>query len=236
MSGRTGRYACYCMTRNIYHKVIPSLKSLLMHADLDRVFLLTEDDDIGLELPDCVEIINVRDQKFFPGDGPNYANGWTWMVMMRMALCYVFPDLDRILSLDLDTIVDCEINELWDMPIENHYAAACLEPGRSKTSAYFNCGVMLVNLKKMRDGKADEIIHALNTNKYAFVEQDCMNELCSGEIYEMSGAYNFCNYTDRSAPPKIYHFAASRAWYECEPLVKKYKDIPWPDVLSEERD
>lgn len=223
------------MTRNIYHKVIPSLKSLLMHADVDKVYLLTEDDDIGFWLPDCVEIINVSDQKFFQPDGVNYHNGWTWMVLMRLALFHVFPNLDRILSLDLDTIIEENINELWDTPMGDHYLAGAREPGKSGDGLYVNFGVVLYNLKALRDGKGDEIIHALNTRKYRFTDQDCGNALCKGRIYELSGAYNFSNYSNRTAYPKIYHFAAKGFWYENEPLVKKYRDIPWSDVLSEER-
>ena len=38
------KYAAYCITRNLYHDVIPSLKSLLIHTDVDEVFLVIEDD------------------------------------------------------------------------------------------------------------------------------------------------------------------------------------------------
>ena len=225
------RYACYCMTRNIYHKVIPSLKSLLIHGKPDKVFLLTEDDDVGFDLPDRVVVVNVSGQTFFSQDGPNYNNGWTWMVLMRIALCHIFPDIDRIVSLDLDTIVDGDISDLWDTPMGNHYMAGVREINKSaENGIYVNGGVILWNLAEMRKGKANEIIRALNTTYYRFPEQDCMNALCRGNIYELNPAYNFSNYSARTPYPKIYHFAATGWWYETQPLMKKYKDIPWEEI------
>ena len=219
------RYACYCMTRNIYYKVWPSLNSLLQHADLEKVYLLTEDNDIGFELPRNVEIVNVRDQQYFTPDGPNYATQWTYMVLMKTALCKIFPKLDRILSLDLDTIIDEDINELWDTPIDDHYLAGVPEPQNTTDSfVYINAGVVLWNLCKLRDGKCDEIIHSLNTKHWPFPEQNCVSHLCHGNIYHLPSQYNYSRYSKPTRHPKIYHFAAYGDWYEREPLVQKYKE------------
>ena len=219
------RTACYCMTRNIYRKVIPSLNSLLIHSDAD-VYLLTEDDSVGFRLPDRVRVINVSGQQWFRQDGPNYHCGWSWMVMMRMALCHVFPDLDRILALDVDTIVDQDITALWDLPIGNCYCAAAVELHRSKPgSLYFNNGVTLWHLDKMRDGKADEIIRDLNTHYYEYAEQDCMNILLRGKILPMPPEYNANRFTGLDQGIRIRHFAAEPGWYEREPLVQKYKEV-----------
>lgn len=219
------RYACYCMTRNIYHKVWPSLNSLMQHTEVDKVFLLTEDDDIGYEIPRNVQIVNVKDQGYFRKDGPNYGTKWTYMVLMRTALSKVFPKYDRILSLDLDTIIEENIGELWDMPIENHYLAGVPEPQNTRDGfVYVNCGVILWNLAKLRDGKADEIIESLNTKRWPFCEQDCVNHLCQGGIYHLSSIYNSNPYTVPTSHPKIYHFAAQKDWYEYEPRVQKYKE------------
>ena len=67
------------------------------------MFLITEDDDIGYELPRKVRIINVSEQKYFTPDGVNFKNSWTYMVLIRVALSKVLPDIDRVLVLDLDT-------------------------------------------------------------------------------------------------------------------------------------
>jgi len=155
--------ACYCGTRNIYADMIPAVNSLLANSDVDKVYLLIEDDEFPYPLPDKVETINVIGQTYFLKDGPNYRNGWTYMVLMRAALHRVFPDLATILSLDCDTIVAKDISELWDLPIEDYYLAGAKEPWKSIACTYINCGVMLLNLKKLRDGKGDELIEALRS-------------------------------------------------------------------------
>ena len=43
--------AVYCATRNLYLDLIPAVKSLLANSDVDRVYLLIEDDAFPEELP-----------------------------------------------------------------------------------------------------------------------------------------------------------------------------------------
>ena len=221
------RVACYCMTRNLYEKVRPSLNSLLKNSSVDHVYLLTEDDDVGFKLPDKVSVMNVSDQKWFPKDSPNYNSRWTYMALMRIPLCHMFPDLDRVLSLDVDTIVDANIDDLWDAPIDECYFAACQETRLTSMLGrpYINAGVVLWNLKKLRDGKADEMIRELNTTFHRYNEQDVMNDLCAGKIYFIGSEYNSCQFTLPVDHPRIYHFAATLLWYEKHPMVQKYKEM-----------
>lgn len=228
------KYACYCVTRNIYHKVIPSLKSLLKNSDVDTVYILAEDADLGFPLPtDRVKVIDVSGQEFFPPTGPNYGCMWTWMVMMKVALCHILPDVDRILTLDCDTIVLKDISDLWNFDLGGGYFAASREVHRDfKVKVYVNCGVMLWDLDRMRDGKADEVIRALNTKRYQFCEQDCLSELCQGHFAVMPSMYNACRFTAQSWDPRIRHYAAEAGWYEREPDVKSWRDMPWEEVLK----
>ena len=219
------RTACYCMTRNIYHKVRPSLNSLLKNTNVDHVYLIAEDDSVGFTLPDNVSVINVADQTWFDKDGPNYNCRWTYMCLMRIALCHVLPEEKRILSLDLDTIVAENIDDLWDVPIDDFYLAGVREPAKSGSGLYVNGGVVLWNLEKMRDGMADRIIRELNTIRYAFPEQDAMNKFCRGNMYELSSSYNVTRYTTKTAYPRIYHYAATPGWYEMNPMVQLYKEM-----------
>ena len=224
--------AAYCLTRNIYHKVIPSLKSLLMHSDVDKVYLVIEDDDIGFSLPDKVQCVNAVNQPYFARNGPNYNCGWTYMVMMRVVMCKLFPDLHRILTLDADTIIREDISTLWELPIDDKYLAAAKEPERSRTERadYHNMGVALWNLDKMRNEIVDRIIYALNTKRYPFVEQDCVNELCRGAIYSMPPEYNANRYTSMDKGIRIRHYAAEGNWF-ARPEVQYYFRIPWEECV-----
>ena len=203
--------ASYCMTRNIYPMVIPSLKSLLANNDIDRVYLITEDDDIGLWLPDNVKIINVSGQQYIKQSSPNYYTNFTWMVMIRLALPMILEEEDRLLSLDLDTIIQSNIEDLWDLDMTDKYVAGAIENDLTKYHgySYINCGVMFMNLQKFRDGMAQNIIDLLNTKRYVYNEQDCMNEQVKEENkLILSPAYNYGFFNQGAmCLPRILHFA-----------------------------
>lgn len=215
------RVAVYCGTRNLYENMIPAVRSLMENTDDVKVYLLIEDDEFPYDLP--VEVINVSTQEYFPKGSASYSNPWTYMVLMRAALHRVFPQYDRILSLDVDTIVTRDIGELWDIDIDNYYLAGVKELHKSSYNLYVNAGVMLLNLAKLRDGKGDEIIRSLNERLYSFNEQDCINQLCRGGILEIPSVYNMNSWTEPTTTPKIVHFAAIKNYMDY-PLVEMYKE------------
>ena len=204
----SGRIAAWTGTRNIYGDMYTSLKSFLFRRAIDHAWLLIEDDEFPYELPACVSVRNVSRQAYFPPDGPNMSSHFTYMAMIRAALCHEFPELDTILALDCDVVALAGAAGIWSTEIGDNYYAAAQELHRHP--GYKNIGVTLYNLAKLRDGKADEVIRALNTRYYRFVEQDAMNELCAGHIAELDGNYNACDYTEHKSVPKILHFAGRK--------------------------
>lgn len=45
------RAAAYCGTRNLYQDMIPAIKSLLLNSNVDKIYLLIEDDEFPYPLP-----------------------------------------------------------------------------------------------------------------------------------------------------------------------------------------
>lgn len=226
------KVAIYTGTRNLYASMIPAIKSLLLNSDVDTIQIFAEDNKItdDPEFPkDIVKIHNVKRQSYFLQNGPNMSSGFTYMAMMRAALAKEFPNLDRILSLDVDTIVDGDISDLWDLPIgDEYYLSASVEPSRSEHEgySYVNIGVALYNLKKLRDGMVDKVIEELNTNRHTYVEQDVFNILCEGQILEMDPIYNSTKFTEEVKNAKIVHYAGIRKWHN-ESLIMNYRTMPW---------
>ena len=224
------RVAVYCGTRNLYQNMLWAANSLLYHSNVEKIYFLIEDDDIGFELPPEIECINVSGQNYFREDGPNYNTRWTYMVLIRAALSKIFPNLDCILSLDVDTIVNQNINEIWEyqdyLIARNKYIAGVEEPLNSTEEYnYINMGVVFFNLKKMREDHIDDkIIEALNTKQYKFNEQDCINEMCRDHILLISSDYNVCGWTKNYHHRKITHYAAIPEW-KIIPFWNKYKNI-----------
>ena len=210
-----------------------AVKSLLYNSDVERIYLGIEDDVFPYELPELCSVMNLSGQTIFDKDGPNYKNGWTYMALMRAALVKILPDeLDRVLSLDIDTIVDGDISELWELPIDDYYIAGAHEWHETTNKfLYVNVGVTLHNLKKLRDGKADEIIRALNTRRFEFCEQDAINIYCQGYIYDMPAKYNAEYYTEKVRRPKIIHHIGNNALLQTYPDYQKYAAIDMADIM-----
>lgn len=221
------KVAVYAMSRSYgYHKIVPSLNSLIANGGIDEVYILTEDDNIGIKLPGFIRVVNVSRQEFFPRGGPNYYCGWTYMSLMQAALPKIFPMFDKVLSLCVDTIITHNLSELWEINLDDYYLAGVPEPYKTEKYGYtyVNCGVVLMNLTKLRDGKCDEIIDSLNTRKYDFVNQDCINLLCHDQIYKLPAKYNATWWTGMPDEIWIRHFAAEGdKWYDKDPLVFQYR-------------
>ena len=73
------KVATYCGTRGTYRYMIPSVKSLIAHTKVDKVYLFIEDDYFPERLPLQCEAVNVTGQRFFSPTGQNYTQAWTWM-------------------------------------------------------------------------------------------------------------------------------------------------------------
>ena len=221
------KIAVYAGTRNTYHKMAVAAKSLLIHTAMDKVIFLTEDDELDEPLPDVIQCVNVSNQTYFKPDGPNYSSRWTYMSMMRLALPIMFPEEQRMLWLDIDTIVDRDISELFETDLNGCYIGAAIEPERCvKPFVYFNAGVLLEDLEKLRDGKCLELIDYINRNKLSFPDQDVYNILCQGRIKPIDPIYNSSICTDEPDNRKILHFAAERE-YNKRFIWMKYEAAEW---------
>ena len=227
----------YCGTRNTYENILASVKSLLYNTPVDSVYLLIEDDTFPYALPDCVKIINVSNQPYFRKDGPNYNNSWSYMCMMRAAFTKYLPHLDRVLSLDIDIVIDKNISALWNYNLDGYYYAGVNEPVRPAPD-YVNFGVIMMNLDLMRKDHIDDaVIDLLNTSRQQCPEQDAFNATCTGHILLIPPEYNytpFSNITPEPEDPAIIHYAGITYWKSFSP-VRKYSNLSWDDILSAQK-
>ena len=216
----------YAGTRNVYHNMTVAAKSLLCHTRMDRVWFLIEDDEFPEKLPAVIKTKNMSGQQWFP-DGPNTRKRWSYMSMLRLALPEILPEEDRVLWLDIDTIVNTDITDLFETELDGCYVAAVEEPIRSKDPfLYYNAGVMVMDLKKLRDGMADLLIRYVNRVDLRFPDQDVINLLCQGRIKPISPYWNSNIWIVEVSDPGITHFAADRK-YEQQPLWQQYEQMEW---------
>lgn len=229
------KVVAYSGTRNVYYRMIPAVKSLLKHNKIDKVFLLIEDDIFPYDLPTNVQCINISQQQWFNKEHcANWYDGWGgYMVLIRAAYAKIFPDLDKILSLDIDTIVQEDISNLWEIDLSNYYVAGVKDtPEFNKKRLYINGGVLLQNLKKIREDKMDDkMIFYLNHFKKDYAEQDALNELYRNHILELPSEYNshplFVGFDPNKR--KIIHYAGFHDYFFIEPLVRFYNNLQLED-------
>lgn len=230
------KHAVYSGTANLYDDMEMAAKSLVANSDVDRVYFLIEEKRYPRELPDMVECIDVSKQKFFPKGSANIKTKFSYMSLMRAALALMpeFGHIDRILSLDCDTVAVKDVSGIWDMPVDGCYFSAASEPPRSYNGLiYCNTGVALYNLEMLRDGKAEEVVHCLNVQPFANIEQDVFSYLCQGRLHDMPPEYNATKWTKKCAYPRLVHYAGIKGevWrtYE-EPHT--YRNMTWDEALK----
>ena len=235
---RQDRVVVYCGTKEVYINMIASVKSLLATTPVDKIYFLIEDDTFPYDLPDIVETVNVKNNHPFVSDGPNFENCWTYMCLMRTAFPQMFPQYDKILSLDIDVVINDNVSDLWDINLDDYYFSGVEEPARIKNGPddyYANFGVIMMNLKKLRDdGLAQKLVDAVNTEHFGCPEQDAFNKYCKGHIHHLSNDYNVTPYshiTGEAEHERIIHYAGLRYWKHFGP-VKKYNNLTWAEIME----
>lgn len=228
------KVAVYCGTQNLYLDMLTAAKSLMVNSSIDQIYFMIEDDKFPYLLPECIKCINIKNQQYFDTNGPNFNSPYTYMALIRAALTKELPDEDLVLSLDVDTIIDKNIDELWNLDMDKYYIAAVEEHKRSTGSyKYINFGVVLLNLKLLRETKKDDtIIYYLNHFHYYNDVQDCFSDKCQGKILLLPGDYNSGhNFCPKGKENKIIHFAGVKKWQGAKEIIS-YRQMPLQKVIS----
>lgn len=233
--------AVYAGTQNLYPDMVTAAKSMIMNAPVDKVYFLLNGPQFSEYIPDMVECIDVSEQPWFDCNGPNFYTAWTYMILLKMALSKLFPECDRILMMDVDTIVDRDISELWELDMGDKMFAMVPETEVKHIGAYHNCGVLLENLRVIREEHADDkLIDKLNVRKFTYPEQDAMNRYYKDRILDLDRKYNgsfCCGYADEVY---IWHYAGNPIWQNNKYIKgweyqNKYRRKSWDEVLDAHR-
>lgn len=214
----------YALTRNVYDWILPSVRSLAEHNPDARVFILCEDDAFPLDLPIGAEVINVSDQGFFPEIGAHRTEAFGGYINH---LKVYYPEIlpcDKVIHMDIDTIICDSLAPLWDTNISGKWFAAVPESQtwyRPYGPVYYNMGVALINLAQMReDGIAPAMGKYLMTSGRPFADQDAWN--CFGfehdKAISLPVRYNESLVTGKTDNPAIIHYCAIPDWWTNEAM------------------
>lgn len=204
----------YTSTRSWYRYLKWSIASLREHHPEAEIYVLAEDDDVGIE---GVTALNMTGQTFFREDGPNFRTYFSHMTLMRVLAPLLLP-LDKVLYLDADTIVTDDLTEMYNTDLTGKWLGWVEEKNgffKPYGPRYWNSGVMLMNLRQMRDDHvAETLIEMLNTERFAFNEQCALNRFVPPcRMVELETRFNEAACTEMSRRPAIVHFAGVPNWY-----------------------
>lgn len=224
----------YAITRNYYHKILPSLRSLMAYNPKANVYILCEDDEYPIELPCKAKIINISNEHQFD-NSVNIGNRFGGYInLLKVYYPKYLPRLNKVIHLDVDTIICDSLEPLWKTDVTNKWIAAVPEYTAVHSQLhlygdiYYNAGVMLINLQQMRkDDISDTMAKFLIEVKQPFADQDAWNKygIEQDKVVILPVRFNeciSCGYTDN---PAIVHYCAVADWYESVYMSRKeYRD------------
>lgn len=125
----------------------------------------------------------------------------TYTAIYKFNIPKILFDKEKVIYLDGDIIVNDDLTELFNYDIGNNYVGAVIDTsGLAKSTYrlfikndifYFNSGVMIMNLKKMREDKIPEKLIEYRINGYnEFMDQDALNYVLNGNICRLPFKYN----------------------------------------------
>lgn len=121
--------------------------------------------------------------------------------LAKFCLAEIFPQLDKILYVDGDVIFHSDLTDLYDTDIADCYAAVVKDMpsyiwgdiGELGLTDYFNSGMMLLNLKKMREDDVKNKLFEYKKHEIRklFMDQDAFNMVFANQVKFISPIYNF---------------------------------------------
>lgn len=170
---------------------------------------------------------------------------FTLTIYFRLFIPAMFPQYDKGIYIDSDVVVTGDLAELYNTDLKDNYIGACADKsvvdvpplanymeqavGVDRHS-YINSGVLLMNLKKLREVELDShFISLLNTYHFDCIapDQDYLNAMCYGKILYLSEAWDAMPTEDKPEIEnvKIIHYNLfSKPW--CYDGIQ-YGDVFW---------
>jgi Lipopolysaccharide biosynthesis proteins, LPS:glycosyltransferases len=120
-------------------------------------------------------------------------NGQKIAIYNVLLIPELVPDnVNKIIFLDCDLIVNKDITELWNTDVKDYMVAAVMDRYR-KDENFFNSGVMVLNVKKLRDfdfyTKWKKYIEK-NVCNMILHDQDILNPVLEGNVFFIAENWN----------------------------------------------
>ena len=171
---------------------------------------------------------------------------FTMTIYFRIFIPDLYPEYDKAIYIDSDIIVPGDISELYDTDMHDNLIGVVTDGSVNdvpelqrymteslglKLGDYFNSGMLLMNMKELRNVHlAEHFLYLLNKYHFDCVapDQDYLNSMCYGKIEYLDSCWDAM--PNRNKPeienPKIIHYNLfDKPW--C------YDDIQYQDYFWE---
>lgn len=188
--------------------------------------------------PDRITIKWFKSKELIPSNIaiPADSSSFPLTAYLRIFSPYIKSKTEKILFIDVDTIVQDDISILWNIDLGEHTIGAVLDVGKtvdckwggipnykdlglSADTKYFNSGVLLINSKKWRNENAsEEIISALTKYKQhvRLADQYGINVVFANKWLELDPKWNWFAFQENNNP-SLVHFL------DIKPIFKSYR-------------
>ena len=132
---------------------------------------------------------------------------YTKTTYFRLFIAEMFPQYDKVIYIDSDTVLQGDISKLYDTDIGDNYVGACHEQAMVQVDVYgtycervvgvcrhnfFNAGVLLINTNRFRTSHVlDKFITLLG--EYNFIvtqDEDYLNLICKDHVHWLDQRWN----------------------------------------------
>ncbi len=206
-----------CDDRFVKYTIV-SLRSVKEHASRDffyKVCVLHTDisqkmqDVLGRLADDNFEIsfCDVSEYIASIADKLPLRDYYSKTTYFRMFISEMFPEYDKAIYIDSDTVVPGDISELYMTDIGDAYLGACHEQVMIQVDVYgtyvekalgisrynfFNAGILLINCEEFRMRFIlDKFIHYLHMYNFVVTQdEDYLNVICKDHVYWLDQRWN----------------------------------------------
>lgn len=195
-----------------------------------------EKENISIEFVDLNKQLEEIKEKLYTR---NYFSNTTYY---RLFIPELYPEYDKAVYIDSDTVCLSDIAELYNTDMGDNLIAAVsdgvvqtLKPfqdyvervvGVADYNNYFNAGVIVMNLKELREYKFEEkFIYMLGKIRFEVAQdQDYLNRLCKGRVKIIDYSWNRMPIMGkRDGEINLIHYnLGAKPWYFDDVLYQEY--------------
>lgn len=231
-----------------------ALTALTAHASKNyfyRVHVLHDGKDLGedtqkifdMQTKNCsVAFFDVAERLKEIADVTHCRDYYTNAIFYRLFIPDAFPQYDKAIYFDCDTVLLADVAELFDIDIGDNLVGAVADQAVASVPAfcdytknalgiapdkYFNSGVLTMNLKRLREMNfCDCFTSVLRSYKFIVApDQDALNLICKNKVHYYAKSWNAMPSAEKKLEVlKLVHYnLCLKPWY--------YEGVPYGEYF-----